>query len=97
VFHVPYLTDHPAILPFRRKGFLAEAQVGAGHLLATTFLFAEAREQPEAQALFAGLVAYLASPPAAPAYALQADEVREWVWGSVHGPQPVDYTPFSFS
>jgi hypothetical protein len=96
-FHVPFLIDHPTVLPFRRKGFLVETRVGAGLLLATTFLIAEAGKLPEAQALFGSLLTYLLAPPSEPAYALDADELREWAWGSVHGAVPLDFVEFSFS
>jgi hypothetical protein len=95
-FHVPFLTHHPEVLPFRRKGFLAETRVSLGRLLTTTFRFEGVGDQPEAQALFGSLVNYLVSASAEPAHGLDADELREWAWGSVHGPVPVDFVPFSF-
>jgi hypothetical protein len=95
-FHVPWTTLRPPLLPFRRKGFLVETGVGVGRLLLTTFLFAGVAQQPEAAACFSSLVNYLIAPTTAPAYRLQADELREWAWGSVHGAVPVDFVKFSF-
>ena len=96
VYHVPYATQHIRLLPFRRKGFLVEMGVGAGRLLTTTFLFDGVAQQPEAQALFAGLANYLLSPTDEPFYLLEAAELCEWAWGSVHGALPIDHVQFSF-
>jgi hypothetical protein len=92
-FHVPYWLQNPRILPFRRKGFLADARVGEGHLLTTTFVFEGIGRYPEVDAMAKSLIRYLLQ-PVSDAYTLTADDVREWVWGSVNGAVETDFVPF---
>ena len=92
-FHVPYLTSHTGISPFRRKGFLAEAQVGRGRLLATTFVLDGLGSQPEVDTLVSALLAYLLSPLPEAAFVLSGDDLREWVWHSVHGEEKTNWIP----
>jgi hypothetical protein len=93
--HVPFATHGQPLLPFRRKGFLVEAGVEAGLLVATTFIFDGVREQPETAALFGELVRYLLNPAGDPAYALTGDDLREWAWGSVQGELEYGFVEFS--
>jgi hypothetical protein len=95
-FQVPYLLDHPRILPFRRKALLAEAQVEQGRLLATTFAFDRLGEYPEVDAMAGALLAYLLAPREQAAFNLRPDDLREWAWGSAHGEQATDFVPFVF-
>jgi beta-galactosidase len=93
-FHVPYWMQNPRILPFRRKSFLAEAEVGAGRLLTTTFVFEGLGEYPEVDAMAQAVIAYLLKPTPSAAQRLTGDDLREWAWGSVHGMPQTDYVPF---
>jgi hypothetical protein len=95
-FHAPYLVDQPRILPFRRKGLLAEAQVDAGRLLTTTFVFERLGEYAEVDAMAGALLEYMLTTPVPTAYQLTSDDLREWAWGSVHGEQTIDFVPFVF-
>jgi Glycosyl hydrolases family 2, sugar binding domain/Glycosyl hydrolases family 2/Glycosyl hydrolases family 2, TIM barrel domain len=93
-FHVPYWMQNPRILPFRRKGFLAEAQIGRGRLLTTTFVFKGLGAYPEVDAMAQTLIAYLLSPLKRATCELTADDVREWAWGSVNGEVKTDFVPY---
>lgn len=93
-FHVPYWMQNPRILPFRRKGFLAEVNVERGRLLCTTFVFDGLGAYPEVGAMAHALIDHLLAPIQDAAYTLSANELREWVWGSVHGAAETDFVPF---
>lgn len=96
-FHVPYWTQNPRILPFRRKGFLAEAQVGRGRLLTTTFRFDRLNSGcPEVEAMAAALIVYLLAPTVEAAMHMSADDLREWAFGSVEGAIVTNFVPFLF-
>lgn len=92
-FHVPYWMQNPRILPFRRKGFLAEAQIASGHLLTTSFVFDKLGEYAEVDTMALAMIDYLLS-PTIPARQLTTDDLREWTWNSLHGPVETDYLPF---
>ena len=90
----PFSTSHPIVLPFRRKGFLAEAQVGSGRLLVTTFDLSGLGTLPEADSMFNTLLNYLLAPLPEVACTLSGEEMRQWAWGSTAGEPALDWIPF---
>jgi hypothetical protein len=96
VFHMAYWLQNPRILPFRRKGLLAEAQVGQGRLLTTTFAFERTGDYPEIDAMAQVVLGYLLAPLGDTANVLSGNDLREWAWGSVHGAAETNFVPFMF-
>jgi hypothetical protein len=95
-FHAPFLTHLPRIMPFRRKGFLAELEVGAGRILMTTFEFDHVDAQPEAAAMAHELLDYLLNQANSPAAHLTVNELREWIWGSADGAAETNFVGIGY-